>query len=273
MSGWGRNLAQIWTNNVAPSRPSAKEMCVYTDLLRTIQHKKNEKVKLLVLGSTPEFRDWGFEQNLDITVVDKSVNYYNEISREIRHKTLTERLVVSNWEDMQFSETFDLIIGDLAIGNVAYDRFDDFLDCVANALSPGGLFMGKSFFWDDNMVAKTPEEIVADFQKNSYLHPYTFMNHQLGLYCLDRNLCAIDFSKMYSELERLSSLGILSNEIFSIFQNVGWNTEMKFTFFAPKKTKFIEDVNKRLVFNQFIYTDEVYTDVFPIFVISKEDIV
>lgn len=33
MSGWDRELATIWTNNVAPSRPSHSEMFVYTQYL------------------------------------------------------------------------------------------------------------------------------------------------------------------------------------------------------------------------------------------------
>lgn len=269
MSGWGRNLAQIWTNNVAPSRPSINELCIYTRYLRTLQNNSTKPLELLVLGSTPEFRDWGFEQNMCVTVVDKSISYYHEISREVRHKNIKEALVISNWEDMQFDHTFDIIIGDLAIGNVAPARFEEFLDRIANALSPGGLFLGKSFFWDEETPIKTPEEILDDYQKVKYLHPYTFMNHQLGLYCLDKSKCLIDFSKMYSELEILFNQGKIDEQLFSVFQNVGWNTEMKFTFYAPRKSHFIESVNKKLNFVDYVYTEDVYTDVFPIFVISK----
>ena len=79
MSGWNKNLASIWTNNVAPSRPSNAEMCVYTKYLRELQSQCGQRIKMLVLGSTPEFRDWGFEQAIDISVVDKSIiNAYLE---------------------------------------------------------------------------------------------------------------------------------------------------------------------------------------------------
>jgi len=86
MSGWGRELATIWTNNVAPSRPSNSEMCVYTKYLRQLRETFRRRIKILILGSTPEFRDWGYEENLIIHVVDKSEDYYNTVSREIRHK-------------------------------------------------------------------------------------------------------------------------------------------------------------------------------------------
>ena len=63
--------------------------CVYTqNYLRELQSQCGQRIKMLVLGSTPEFRDWGFEQAIDISVVDKSIEYHKCISREIRHKTL-----------------------------------------------------------------------------------------------------------------------------------------------------------------------------------------
>ena len=47
MSGWGRELATIWTNNVAPSRPSNSEMCVYTKYLRQLQETFRRRIKIL----------------------------------------------------------------------------------------------------------------------------------------------------------------------------------------------------------------------------------
>lgn len=198
MRGWDKELAYIWTNNVAPSRPSCSEIYVYTKYLRKLQtENKTKRLSLLVLGSTPEFRDWGFEEILDVFVVDKSENYYNTISREIRHKNIKETLYVTNWEDMHFEKTFDIIVGDLSLGNIEPSRFKDFIHNVNDALAEGGLFLGKSFLWREEEFAKTPKQIIDDYIRMSNLHPYTFINHQLALYCLDKKEHTIDFSKMY----------------------------------------------------------------------------
>lgn len=271
MSGWGKELATIWTNNVAPSRPSCSEMCVYTKYLRELQEKIQHPVKLLVLGSTPEFRDWGYEENLLINVVDKSREYYEEVSREIRHKNLKENVYFSMWEDMEFQEKFDIIIGDLSIGNVEQLKFDKFLKCISMALSNDGVFLGKSFLWSENEPVKTPKQIIDEYAKSNHIHPYTFINHQLGLYCLNKEKFSIDFSQMYQELFNLHSIGYIDNNLFSYFQNVGWNTEMKFEFFAPSQTAFIKQVNKTLKFIKFVNTVDVYTNVFPIYVIKKKE--
>lgn len=62
MSGWNKNLASIWTNNVAPSRPSNAEMCVYTKYLRELQSQCGQRIKMLV---------WGLHQSLGIGDLSK----------------------------------------------------------------------------------------------------------------------------------------------------------------------------------------------------------
>lgn len=269
MSGWGEKLADIWTNNVAPSRPSCSEVCVYTKYLNLLRQKINRKIKLLILGSTPEFRDWGYDEDLDITVVDKSQRYYNNISRELRHKNIKEKLYIQSWEDMCFPDSYDIIIGDLAIGNVDPDRFDDFLQNVDAALSLDGIFMGKSMIWNEKEPVYMPSEIVRRYKDSVHIHPYTYINHQLAMYCLDRKTNMLDFGEMYKVLNQLYQDGGLDEEIFAYFKNVGWNTEMKFEFFAPTQKQFIDCVNKYMKFVKFEHTTDIYSNVFPIYIIEK----
>ena len=269
MSGWGRELATIWTNNVAPSRPSHSEMCVYTRYLRWLQKELHSPIKLLVLGSTPEFRDWGYDENLIVHVVDKSEEYYETVSREIRHKNLHEYLHISSWENMSFDERFDIIIGDLSIGNIEPDKFDDFIINIEKALAPRGLFMGKSFIWSEDEPVKNPRQIVDEYNSSIQIHPYTFINHQLGLYCLDKTSFLIDFNKMYQELFDLHRSGYIGDELFSFFKNVGWNTEMKFKFFSPCQEFFQQKVAEHLMFITFEHTVDIYTNVFPIYIAQK----
>lgn len=68
--GWNGQLARIWTKMVGPSRPTISELAVYTKWAKIIQNNTSKRLKLLVLGSTPEFRDWGYENNFEITVMD-----------------------------------------------------------------------------------------------------------------------------------------------------------------------------------------------------------
>ncbi len=267
--GWNKCLAEIWTKNVAPSRPSSFELSEYTRLLRSLQKKLNHKIRLLVLGSTPEFRDWGYEEDMEIHVVDKSIEYYTTITREVRHKQLKETFHLAEWEEMSFDCQFDIIIGDLSIGNIDYQRFDNFLYNIQQALSEHGLFIGKSFIWEETIESKTPKQIIDDYYSSIPIHPYTFINHQLGYYCLDKEKNEIDFSRMYNEMYVLYESGIIDRNLFSYFQNIGWDTEMKFKFFAPSKSQFEKRVMKFFPYVSFIHTEDIYSCLFPIFIISK----
>ena len=45
---------------------------------------------------------------------------------------------------------------------------------------------------------------------------------------------------------------------------------MKFDFFAPSKEFFISQVNEVLQFVDFVHTEDIYTSVFPIYIIKKK---
>lgn len=74
---------------------------------------------------------------------------------------------------------------------------------------------------------------------------------------------------MFGELKKLYENGDIDKSLFSYFTDVGWSTEMKFKFFAPTQKQFIDSVNKELQFIKFEYTEDCYTNVFPIYVIKK----
>lgn len=98
--GWNGQLARIWTKMVGPSRPTISELAVYTKWAKIVQNSTHRWLKLLVLGSTPEFRDWGYENNFEITVMDCNQDYHEEIFREIRHKCIQEKFLCAKWQDL-----------------------------------------------------------------------------------------------------------------------------------------------------------------------------
>ena len=94
MGYWGKQLAKLWTNYLPPSRPSWSELVdVYTPYLRVLQRRKpRQRLKSLILGSTSEFRDWAYVENLQTTVIDFSCVYHYTIEQEMTYKNVTEKL-------------------------------------------------------------------------------------------------------------------------------------------------------------------------------------
>lgn len=271
MGSWDARLAELWTYDVPPSRPSIAEMAYYAQWAERYRKSVRRRLRMLVLGSTPEFRDWGYEEYAEVTVVDRSIEYHRTISREMRHKGARETLVVSRWEDMSFDGEFDVVIGDLALGNVERDRFEEFIARVAAALRPKGLFMGKSFIWTKDMTQESPESIVLDYYANAGgIHPYTFINHRLGFSCLDRGTQMIRFADMYHSLNDLKEKGIAHDDVMGVFGELGWSAEMIASFFAPTKEDLLRAADSYFVLREFGGVRQVYSNLFPTYVFERK---
>lgn len=271
--GWNSNLALLWTRMVGPSRPTISEICIYTKYTHELQEKLNRRLDILILGSTPEFRDWAFEENMKVTVIDGNIDYHNEISRELRHKSIIdeqeERLVVKRWEDMDFDNEFDIIIGDLAIGNIQPNKLEQFIVNVQKGLRRGGLFLGKSFFVPKGYKTTTPEELVKNYySQGSYYHPYSFLVFDLTMYCIDKNNM-LDFKVMYDELIKLKKENLITDETMSHFEGIGWDTEMKFKFHVPKVEDYEDLINKYMNIKNVEYGIDVYSKNFPLYIAEK----
>lgn len=268
-SSWNKELAQIWTKMVGPSRPTISELAIYLKYIRIKQQESNRRLKMLVLGSTPEFRDLGYEENMEVTVIDSSQEYHNEINREIRHKCAIEQenVVFIKWQDINYQEEFDIIIGDLVIGNIPPAELECFILKVNNALCKGGLFLGKSFYVDKKFTPITPQKMVENYYHGFPYHPYSYFAYNLTICVLKDNM--LTFRDMYLILEELNNKGILLDETFEKFKNIGWDKEMKFKFHVPYKDDFENLILKYLKIENVEFANEVYSPFFPLYIIKK----
>lgn len=275
-NGWNENLALVWTHMVGPSRPTISELAVYTKYAHILMQAKKRRLKLLILGSTPEFRDWGFEENMEVTVMDCNLDYHNAIARELRHKSIlyggqgAEILLLDKWQNLQAKNEYDIIIGDLAIGNIPPNELDNFLHKVSIALSDDGLFLGKSFFVPRNYKPIHPRELIKHYYEGPVYHPYSALTFDLTIYSLDENYM-LSFQKQYHELEILLSEGLISKETMSYFYNVGWNHNMKFGFYVPPVELYEELLTRYMSIYCIEYGIDVYSPNFPLYIVTKNN--
>ncbi len=265
---WGKKLAKIWLNYVPPSRPSYSEMCIYTMHLRKIQKKLKKKAELLILGSTAEFRDWGYEQFLNVTVLDFSYDYYLESSIGMRHRNLKEVLVEKKWQDMDFENKFDVIIGDLVIGNLKPKDVEDFLRKVSRALTKNGVFMTKSLFRKRG-ASKNLEEILIEYYTGyTHYHPFTKMMYDLNFSCMN-NSELLDFQTMWKKVTDAFRAGILKKDTYDFFSKLGWQHNMKFQFYIPAIDLWESMLKKIFAGYDKRYGEDIYSYDIPVYIIYK----
>lgn len=269
---WNEELAALWTRNIPPCRPSWSEMTIYTKYLRKKQAQfPHRRIKLLILGSSAEFRDWGYQENMDVTIIDCSEKYHDTIKREMRHKYCEERLVVQCWQDMTFKNEFDLIVGDLVIGNLYPEEIPKFLKSISNALMEDGFFMTKSFFRDENKPIKSYEEIIIDYYKNGITyHPYPQLIYDIAMYCVDNETGLLNFNHMYKEALKIYESGIITDGTFEKFEHLGWEKEMKYLFNIPTFKQWENWIAEYLKIHNKEYGIDLYSKDFPIYIITNQ---
>lgn len=272
---WGKKLAICWTRMVGPSRPTISELAIYTKYIRILQANLNRRLKILILGSTPEFRDWAFEENMDVTVIDYSEKYHKTISRELRHKCIVdkheskEKFICKNWIEIDNVDEYDVIIGDLVIGNISPNQLEEFLFKVSVALKKNGIFLGKSFFVPRNYKVISPEDLIRQYYDGPPYHPYSALAFDLTMYSIDDENVLI-FKKQYNELVKLKNKGLIDNETMSYFENIGWDKEMKFQFYVPKVEDYENLVQKYFKIYCIEYGNEIYSDKFPLYILTNK---
>jgi len=268
-NSWNAELATVWTKMVGPSRPTISELNVYLKYIRCLQLQRKRKLKMLVLGSTPEFRDMGFEECMEVTVIDCNRDYYEKISREIRHKCALEKeiLYVKKWQEIDEQSRYDIIIGDLVTGNVEPNELENLLLSVSNALLPGGYYLGKSFYQLKEYQVKQPEDILKQYYNNPSYHPYSSMIYDFSIFCLEDDV--LYFDKMYKLIESLFLSGMMDEKTFEYFQNIGLDNEMKFSFYIPDFESYLSSVSKYMNIESIEYSNDIYAKQFPLVIAKK----
>ena len=266
---WSKELSHKWTNMTWPNRPSVSELNLYTQVLRNSQKFKQEKKKLLILGSNVEFRDWAFEENLDVSIMQDNENYHLATYRELRHKEAPYRIILKNWHNLDEENKYDFIVGDQLISNLGTSKIAPFLENVSKALRDNGYFFSKTYFKPDNYKLKGIEEIFNDYYKNADgLNPVSYCIFDLTMLCLDKNNF-VDFKKMDRLIKDAYNKNFMNTETYKILSNIGFSS-MSYKFYVPSREKYEEIVSRYFTIENILYTNDVGSKDFPIYILKKK---
>lgn len=145
---WNEKAADVFKNSIGPAVPSESEMAYYDLYLKKVRDGKPSP-RMLILGSTRSFFEKA-KKLFQITVVD----LYNSYADAIFDKNTFGKkhtLVIADWCNMADHEKlkgkkFDIIIGDLAIGNVEEDRLEEVISNISSLLEKDGYWLGRNWF-------------------------------------------------------------------------------------------------------------------------------
>lgn len=125
-----------------------------------------------------------------------------------------ESVVIKRWEDMDFNNEFDIIVGDLTVGNIHSEKLEKFIINVKKSLRDGGVFLDKNFLIPNEYKTIEPKKLIKEYySKKSYYHSFSFLIFDLAIYCIDEDNM-LDFKVSYDELLRLKEEGLITYEMF-----------------------------------------------------------
>lgn len=179
-------------------------------ILKRRVHEVGSEVRVLILGSTPEFRDLVSSLGLVPTVVDHSRENYLSLGLLKASKDLPEHFVQSDWLNYSPDEPFDIILSEAAFNVVEAQASRELYRRCRDFLRPNGRLLAKNWVRPVGYT-KTLSELTSGY-RNSAGHPYGFYSYAcvpLMLYFYDYKNETIDLRGFEERCRRLFVSGSL----------------------------------------------------------------
>lgn len=285
---WNLSMAKTWHYMKPPSRPSQSELEIYKNYFIKVAKKRGvQRPKVLILGSTTEFRKLAYNNDFEVVVVDYSKEYYEEISKELELDIVhNEKYVQCHWCEMDQKLQglkFDIIIGDLAIGNILPNDFDKFIYNIALLLSDHGYFLGKSIykFSNYNITRDKISELLRDFRDNSDIteeNMYSYVMYPLSIYASEEIktdagfVYKINFEQIHKTVSQfVNTHPGKTNVKFNIYtrEETQFDKKMPQSFFVYSYQYLINKIHGvNLYINDALYSTDPYKNDFPLLIIK-----
>jgi SAM-dependent methyltransferase len=200
--------AYFWGGVKSPWRPSKKEILFFKNFIKKLLNKK-KYLEVLILGSTPEFRDMLFGlRGVKVTLIDLNLTAKKGMDQLCRISDKKEKLIIGDWLKMNHllpHHYFDVVMNDEGFENVDLKKHDLLYCNIAKALKPDGYFLsGRACLEDFRKSFLTFGQFFAKHKKD----PKFFHNFYNRLWYLYRLIFSpethvYDYKKQGGKLGRL----------------------------------------------------------------------
>jgi SAM-dependent methyltransferase len=196
-------MAERWKKySTPPARPTKGDLVAYKKFIKQAA-KGKRRPKVLVMGATPELRDLLYELKCEVTIIDVFAEMIKAMSALRKHQNAKEKIIVSDWIDNPLaSDYFDVIIGDVVLENLPWDKHKSFLQGIARMLKPGGYFISRFFLIPDGYKPITMENFLKECKNFLPKHKNSALEMIFAAYRV-----------IYDRKHKLFDLRILKNKI------------------------------------------------------------
>ncbi len=262
---WTYDMAQKWKNYGAPIRPSKDDLRVFREFLEKKIKQKGKDVKVLILGSTPEFRDLVNSKKLTAYVCDYNKRNYKALTllKKVRGK---EVLIVQDWRKLKIKDKFDLVFSEASLNMVKESEISPILRNAKKILKDDGLFLTKTWIRipKNRLSWKKILKIYRTKYKGKSFKNY--MNLYLHSYFYDKDHGSLH--KQYLTMKKLYEEGKITKKEFSSILGLGYETT-PLVLYLPLRNEFSKIVKKHMKISEIVFPKPLGINKIPIYVLEK----
>ena len=267
---WCDDFVHCWKYYPPPARASLSDIkFIESKIKEEILKKGRENVKVLVLGSTPEYRNLCGELEVHCYCFDFSEYNYQYLSQEVKHKP-KETFILGNWLDVVPEGKFDIVLGDVVLNLIFKEEYPKMLSMVSKILEKEGYFIPRTFVRgkDEKWAG---EKAVEEYRKDGSKTPvYTWLGRNLYMSAFDYEKEMLTMNKNWLVIVDLQNKGLLSKKEVDELSKL--NDKGRDTYFhIPVKEEFDAKLSKFFKIKSIFYGTEPYLkDKFPLHVLMRK---
>lgn len=240
-TNWNKKLASVWAKFPSPARPSKGEVTIFKKYLEFQHFQKRRKMRVLILGSTPEFRDFCKADYIDVYCIDINRKVYESLASLVRHKNKKEKFINENWLKFKTSFKFDVIMGDAVSSMLPVRKYRQFFKNMHRHLGKEALLVIRLIIQKKEFMI-SPKKAINDFRKNYKkmdINIFTATHNQFFLYYLDKKRSKFSMVNLLKKLQQLYKKGLYTQEEYD--KLLFYYTTNSLTISVPKQ-EYIEKV-------------------------------
>ena len=270
---WTDEFVHHWKYYLAPSRISLSEKEFIKNKIEEKIRKygidKKEKVKILVMGATPEYRQLCGEMGVPVTLLDFSRYNYEYLCQEVKNKP-KEKFIEGNWLTTISEDKYDIILADNVINVVMKKGQVKLYNNVCKMLKYDGFFMPRTFVREKGETWNA-EKVISEYRKEANrksLYTWTFRPFVMAVYGYNKEFCV--FKDVWTEIKKLHEKGLITNKELEEFSK--WSMELReFKVYVPEREELDKILKEFFAIKETFFGAEPYLkNMLPFHVLVKK---
>jgi hypothetical protein len=248
------DLADLWQNYCEPARPNQSEIHIVDGIVPSGS-------EVLLLGSTPEFRDLLSKKKCSVTIAEYSEENFSAMTQLMKETPFSEDFHQTNWLDMKFTKKFDFILGDHIINLIPMDKWRDLVRNFKGYLKPESTLLQRVIVRPDT-YNKSLSDIFVNTKVLSNKELFSNCFYDLIFSVLDSKDDSASLHDVWKLVEKAYQQKFITDKQLQYFENFGWQKSNAKGFFVRHddllNTLECEFTSNAIIKGELYYSDYTY---------------